>query len=88
MKGILVNKRSEQEQQEQDLIAACDLVRRDTIKLQEQLSKKRAAARKKLTDLSLHSDAASKKLKALIAKVMLNPDAQIISVRPLTLVSL
>ncbi|XP_074548031.1 dynein regulatory complex subunit 2 [Halichoeres trimaculatus] len=68
MEDKLISKRLEQEQQEQVLSGANDQLYRESLKLRDQLSKNRAAARKKLTDLTVHSSAASKRLKALIAK--------------------
>lgn len=54
---------------EQDLTAARDEVMRKTRELRDQLTQDRKAARKQLTDLTVKSDKATKKLQAVIAKV-------------------
>lgn len=54
---------------EEDLTAASNQVKQKTLKLQKQLTQNQTAVRKQLTDLSVHSDTAAKKLRAVIAKV-------------------
>ncbi|KAM7403783.1 hypothetical protein PAMA_004289 [Pampus argenteus] len=64
----LDSSKTENESVTQDLTAAKDEVNRKTHKLRDQLTQAHAAARKQLTDLTVHSAAASKKLQTVIAK--------------------
>lgn len=54
---------------EQDLNAARNKVNRKTHMLRDQLTQAHTAARKQLTDLTVQSDKAAKKLQAVISKV-------------------
>ncbi|KAM7376453.1 hypothetical protein PAMP_006186 [Pampus punctatissimus] len=64
----LDSSRTENESVTQDLTAAKNEVNRKTHKLRDQLTQAHTAARKQLTDLTVLSAAASKKLQTVIAK--------------------
>ncbi|CAJ1074870.1 dynein regulatory complex subunit 2 [Xyrichtys novacula] len=68
LKKKLVSNEAKKQSMEQDLVAQRNLRGPKTHELQNQLVQTRAAARKKLSDLTMQSDAATKKLKAVIAK--------------------
>ncbi|TKS86118.1 Coiled-coil domain-containing protein 65 [Collichthys lucidus] len=68
LRQMLNYNKTENQSAEQDLIAARDLVNQETRKLREQLAQTQTASRKQLTNLSIQSDNAAKKLRAVIAK--------------------
>ncbi|XP_070834938.1 dynein regulatory complex subunit 2 [Chaetodon trifascialis] len=68
LRDKLNSTKTENQSVEQDLTAARNQVNRKTHKLRDQLTQAQTAARKQLTDLTVQSNNAAKKLQAVIAK--------------------
>ncbi|XP_074516906.1 dynein regulatory complex subunit 2 [Sebastes fasciatus] len=68
LRAALTSSKTEDVLVDQDLTAARNQVNRKTHALRDQLTQAHTAARKQLTELTVQSDAAAKKLQAVIAK--------------------
>ncbi|XP_020510308.1 dynein regulatory complex subunit 2 [Labrus bergylta] len=68
LKEKLSSSKKEHKGVELDLLAAADQVKHSTHQLRDQLKHSQKVARKQLTDLTVQSDNAAKKLRAVIAK--------------------
>ncbi|XP_060919537.1 dynein regulatory complex subunit 2 [Labrus mixtus] len=68
LKEKLSSSKKEHKGVELDLLAATDQVKHSTHQLRDQLMQSQKVARKQLTDLTVQSDNAAKKLRAVIAK--------------------
>ncbi|KAM6968595.1 dynein regulatory complex subunit 2 [Tautogolabrus adspersus] len=68
LKEKLSSSKKEHKVVELDLLAAADQVKHSTHQLRDQLMQSQKVARKQLTDLTVQSDNAAKKLRAVIAK--------------------
>ena len=71
LRAELNSSRTEAEEVERDLTTTNNRVNRKTHELRGQLTQGQVAARKQLTNLTMQSDSAAKKLRAVVAKVSL-----------------